>query len=181
MLKHHSAPDNPLNLRQPPSGGCVLKQHYVQMQLYMLGQPPSGGCVLKPIHAILNECWRLSAAFGRLRVETSFSDSFALITRQPPSGGCVLKHLEELVQQVEHRQPPSGGCVLKLYPPSSLWLTRWSAAFGRLRVETTACCRLLILTDQPPSGGCVLKQGRQLLRHLRELSAAFGRLRVETI
>ena len=36
-------------LRQPPSGGCVLKlsnQHTLGMNQI---QPPSGGCVLKPM------------------------------------------------------------------------------------------------------------------------------------
>ena len=34
--------------RQPPSGGCVLKQLGIWVQYWNPCQPPSGGCVLKP-------------------------------------------------------------------------------------------------------------------------------------
>ena len=55
-----------------------------------------------------------AAAFGRLCVETDFSQISHLIDlQQPPSGGCVLKHLEGLIEDEAGRQPPSGGCVLK--------------------------------------------------------------------
>ena len=33
--------------RQPPSGGCVLKQTTAIIALSLTAQPPSGGCVLK--------------------------------------------------------------------------------------------------------------------------------------
>ena len=57
----------------------------------------------------------MSAAFGRLCVETIFSDLMAAIEKiQPPSGGCVLKHkVLNHAEQVMMTQPPSGGCVLK--------------------------------------------------------------------
>ena len=34
-------------LKQPPSGGCVLKQFLVERGIGADEQPPSGGCVLK--------------------------------------------------------------------------------------------------------------------------------------
>ena len=34
-------------LKQPPSGGCVLKLVRTDNALKSIGQPPSGGCVLK--------------------------------------------------------------------------------------------------------------------------------------
>ena len=37
-------------LRQPPSGGCVLKQYIVFKVKTYLEQPPSGGCVLKLLY-----------------------------------------------------------------------------------------------------------------------------------
>ena len=57
--------------RQPPSGGCVLKQKFTCLHQVGNVQPPSGGCVLKrqcsaaPVHR------EASAAFRRLCVETS--------------------------------------------------------------------------------------------------------------
>ena len=39
---------------QPPSGGCVLKPHYMTHAEKSDLQPPSGGCVLKhPTGAVL--------------------------------------------------------------------------------------------------------------------------------
>ena len=78
-------------------------------------------------------------------------------------------------------QPPSGGCVLKQKHDDRLSKTRYSAAFGRLRVETCShkkspekghhqppsggCvlkphiyCFIILIKFQPPSGGCVLKR-----------------------
>ena len=57
-------------MRQPPSGGCVLKHALNQCVVNRLNQPPSGGCVLKL-------SFRLFASVMR--------------RGQPPSGGCVLK------------------------------------------------------------------------------------------
>ena len=56
-------------IRQPPSGGCVLKQSQQYLLDALAVQPPSGGCVLKPDTA----------------------DTAYLERHQPPSGGCVLK------------------------------------------------------------------------------------------
>ena len=54
-------------------------------------------------------------------------------------------------------QPPSGGCVLKLVLVPHPTLLIWSAAFGRLCVETISAKFKPRLIFQPPSGGCVLK------------------------
>ena len=60
--------------RQPPSGGCVLKQKVGKIHFGGHGQPPSGGCVLKHIR------FRIpvkpdAAAFRRLCVETLLDDT----------------------------------------------------------------------------------------------------------
>ena len=34
-------------IKQPPSGGCVLKLYKTQNCVLIYAQPPSGGCVLK--------------------------------------------------------------------------------------------------------------------------------------
>ena len=41
-----------LGVRQPPSGGCVLKLLKGMLINVFETQPPSGGCVLKPIYQI---------------------------------------------------------------------------------------------------------------------------------
>ena len=78
----------------------------------------------------------MSAAFGRLRVETLPEKSTLGSRPQPPSGGCVLKR--RMMWDVPPRkfQPPSGGCVLKQSHTRRQNHPR-TAAFGRLRVETT--------------------------------------------
>ena len=77
-----------------------------------------------------------SAAFGRLRVETNCG---TLPTKrnapQQPSGGCVLKPCVGSASCLIATQPPSGGCVLKHH------------------LSINSLCLLF----QPPSGGCVLK------------------------
>ena len=78
--------------RQPPSGGCVLKQQAIE----------GGFTDAQP------------AAFGRLCVETFFALSAFFGSAQPPSGGCVLKLRPGRHVPPFGRQPPSGGCVLKL-------------------------------------------------------------------
>ena len=56
---------------QPPSGGCVLKPRYFYHDWLTESQPPSGGCVLKQLeHHELTD-FQISAAFGRLCVETA--------------------------------------------------------------------------------------------------------------
>ena len=61
-------------IRQPPSGGCVLKRRDGGVRCKRMPQPPSGGCVLK-------------------RCKTS---GFCCVVIQPPSGGCVLKRFDQL-------------------------------------------------------------------------------------
>ena len=69
MLKLYNRCRVEAGIKQPPSGGCVLKHKYLFLKDFFGLQPPSGGCVLKQ-----NLC--------------TFSKSVHL---QPPSGGCVLK------------------------------------------------------------------------------------------
>ena len=57
-------------LKQPPSGGCVLKL-LITLPLNLGNkQPPSGGCVLKPPAWGATAAMMAAAAFGRLCVET---------------------------------------------------------------------------------------------------------------
>ena len=79
-------------MRQPPSGGCVLKHVCKYAQYKYACQPPSGGCVLKPLRRRVVLQVKVPAAFGRLCVETEMSSINRIGSRsQPPSGGCVLK------------------------------------------------------------------------------------------
>ena len=59
-------------LIQPPSGGCVLKHQHRFKRMQRCDQPPSGGCVLKQIMDNQYAGAELSAAFGRLCVETGW-------------------------------------------------------------------------------------------------------------
>ena len=106
-----------LMIKQPPSGGCVLKLYGCLVQSTPGQQPPSGGCVLKqqinqhlgrllvaaafarlcvetPI-VLLMALLAVAAAFARLCVETCRPSCCVSINSQPPSRGCVLKrHLQ---------------------------------------------------------------------------------------
>ena len=61
-------------MKQPPSGGCVLKLNQFIGTTNEFAQPPSGGCVLKLFLLV--------------------KEGMALM--QPPSGGCVLKRKDNL-------------------------------------------------------------------------------------
>ena len=50
-------------MKQPPSGGCVLKHGKHLFLLNTKKQPPSGGCVLKQINAT----WNSGKLSSRLR------------------------------------------------------------------------------------------------------------------
>ena len=71
----------------------MLKLPVFSMVLTKVKQPPSGGCVLKllvfPFFAILIN----AATFGWLCVETMRWRSVFMLSLQPPSGGCVLKQI----------------------------------------------------------------------------------------
>ena len=78
----------------------------------MQRQPPSGGCVLKQSFISTKAPRYIPAAFGRLCVETIDRLSDFFTTSQPPSGGCVLK-LPVLIKQCEKIEPAAFGrlCV----------------------------------------------------------------------
>ena len=65
-------------MRQPPSGGCVLKLLRQGRTQGSLSQPPSGGCVLKHRDNKNRQRIEKPAAFGRLCVETSMLLSASL-------------------------------------------------------------------------------------------------------
>ena len=136
VLKQRRERSHARRYRQPPSGGCVLKPHTAPKYDDLTKQPPSGGCVLKRAGNTCALCaWRAAAAFGRLCVETLARWGGRARCRQPPSGGCVLKP-----QLGRHRR-----------------MRRRAAAFGRLCVETLLVMFMVFSLEQPPSGGCVLK------------------------
>ena len=188
---------------QPPSGGCVLKQHRAVESSTLGTQPPSGGCVLKLSDRLSRQKWLYPAAFRRLCVETlSQKKAVKECNGQPPSGGCVLKQQVEAEIQAITNQPPSGGCVLKQLLLARCFRTYKPAAFRRLCVETAnkspdaaadwpaAFRRLCVETvngltnrkgsNQPPSGGCVLKPLPCRTGANAPNPAAFRRLCVET-
>ena len=57
-------------MKQPPSGGCVLKPTMANASVDADLQPPSGGCVLKRLFEKQPDKTLKAAAFGRLCVET---------------------------------------------------------------------------------------------------------------
>ena len=99
---------------QPPTGGCVLKLRDADDTEAKQIQPPTGGCVLKHLAA-------MPKIAGR---------------RQPPTGGCVLKLMLAIVSVIHECQPPTGGCVLKRCQHRQRHRRAYSAAHGRLCVET---------------------------------------------
>ena len=75
-------------MKQPPSGGCVLKLLENKIDLQSLAQPPSGGCVLKPPIDLI--ClFHTAATFGWLCVET--------VTTNPIQNYIVGSHLRVAV------------------------------------------------------------------------------------
>ena len=128
-------------MRQPPSGGCVLKPLHASIQQKTGSQPPSGGCVLKRRRIGRRLPPHPPAAFGRLCVETASVACGGSAICQPPSGGCVLKLCVCFGGHPPYRaQPPSGGCVLKQAILTAPLVNLNPAAFGRLCVETAFIC-----------------------------------------
>ncbi len=105
----------------------------------------------------------ISAAFGRLCVETKTVGDRAYRYAQPPSGGCVLKLRLSMQYLPLCSQPPSGGCVLKpIQRFDNLLLGSQPPSGGCVLKLLVQEARLKALF-QPPSGGCVLKHGTACL------------------
>ena len=107
------------DVRQPPSGGCVLKPSLPTDRQGIEYQPPSGGCVLKP------SFWQIlhslpSAAFGRLCVETGSGDPMVSYQETAAFGRLCVETISPISINHNNAQPPSGGCVLKLGKTTSL-------------------------------------------------------------
>ena len=134
-MKHIARKHIFLNISQPPSGGCVLKQPIPGNHSWRITQPPSGGCVLKPSNRKYPCRYTAPAAFGRLCVET-FPFFLPVLIFPPAAFGRL--------------------CVETIWS-SIYWRSEWSAAFGRLCVETASSAFKSHEIAQPPSGGCVLK------------------------
>ena len=66
-------------------------------------QPPLGGCVLKQMFRSFQRCDVSPAAFRRLCVETAHAETSSTSAAQPPLGGCVLK-LGEVRQAEQYLQ-----------------------------------------------------------------------------
>ena len=126
--------------KQPPSGGCVLKHSWGDINYGCILQPPSGGCVLKLSFDFILNVFDFAATFGWLCVETSHLRQFSCHLAAATFGWlCVETRRYALCKQRHSTQPPSGGCVLKL-----MWLCVWTlnalaATFGWLCVETVFC------------------------------------------
>ena len=79
-------------------------------------------------------------------------------------------------------QPPSGGCVLKQAEHNDQVAVLQSAAFGRLRVETTSVNFKKSFLNSAAFGRLRVETDRKnFVRYIAARSAAFGRLRVETL
>ena len=80
------------------------------------------------------------------------------MTAQPPSGGCVLKQDRNIRLPTVVYSAAFGRLCVETLVACSLLRLLGSAAFGRLCVETDADYEVLAKgVNQPPSGGCVLK------------------------
>ena len=98
----------------------------------------------------------VSAAFGRLCVETFVREGCGCGIDQPPSGGCVLKQLRPRTG-LGIQTAAFGRLCVETESHTRNGNTPPSAAFGRLCVETSKGCTPPVRAKQPPSGGCVLK------------------------
>ena len=77
---------------QPPSGGCVLKQHQLASVISRNAAATFGWLCVETSDIDLASQSRQAATFGWLCVETIFQGLVSLLYgSQPPSGGCVLK------------------------------------------------------------------------------------------
>ena len=144
--------------RQPPSGGCVLKQIVINYAGQKNIQPPSGGCVLKPPSSMRCGIFPAPAAFGRLCVETRRAGARPESPHPAAFGRLCVETRRTHRPAALWLQPPSGGCVLKQPVGAAELHILDPAAFGRLCVETVSELLDFGLPDQPPSGGCVLKR-----------------------
>ena len=168
-------------VRQPPSGGCVLKLYTYIPDNIALMQPPSGGCVLKLSQVKQSLKMKDAAAFGRLCVETIADELSSKPNKtQPPSGGCVLKQFMNDVKKQFGLQPPSGGCVLKRATARMIFPLTFAAAFGRLCVETGVYGWNWTAYRAAAFGRLCVETYCRLVKKDGELAAAFGRLCVET-
>ena len=116
---------------------CVETRQSTALLLFLVRQPPSGGCVLKPVRSISLQRTPPAATFGWLCVETRLACLTIWQPKQPPSGGCVLKRYQVVGRTEKTKQPPSGGCVLKHYKIDCDKLDELAATFGWLCVETS--------------------------------------------
>ena len=114
MLKLYCKQKNSPVIKQPPSGGCVLKHLIVEIHRTAYWQPPSGGCVLKQSTNQLVE-------FG---------------TEQPPSGGCVLKPITVKIHTIIPVAATFGWLCVETMFFLSMGCQNQAATFGWLCVET---------------------------------------------
>ena len=122
---------------QPPSGGCVLKQHYIAEIDRTLKPAAFRRLCVETNFKISPIPTPNPAAFRRLCVETQIRLYYWIfLYSQPPSGGCVLKPSDAMNLAYIAAQPPSGGCVLKRSFYIYCHNKRLPAAFRRLCVET---------------------------------------------
>ena len=78
----------------------------------------------------------ITAAFGRLCVETAGSKTPEIVEWQPPSGGCVLKPVPSFADTAKVGAAAFGRLCVETYKRAFNNRHFITAAFGRLCVET---------------------------------------------
>ena len=173
----------PGGIRQPAAFRrlCVETLIWLKKQSALPTQPPSGGCVLKQHQNALIGNGIIPAAFRRLCVETGahaigFDGQPAAFRRL-----CVETMTDYYVEQCGEDQPPSGGCVLKPHQRCCQQSSDGPAAFRRLCVETLNT--LMRWPGCHPAAFRRLCVETSLIPNCRKTwrPAAFRRLCVETV
>ena len=115
--------------RQPPSGGCVLKQYGQSRICGRFHAAAFGRLCVETTWKSWPFCKSVAAAFGRLCVETATkSGTFEPLGAAAFGRLCVETLLNGISMNLP-LQPPSGGCVLK----RDTWASTVALTGSRLR------------------------------------------------
>ena len=112
----------------------MLKPGWIDQAKDRIRQPPSGGCVLKPAGE-KEACHDDGpAAFRRLCVETQNpTRRWLMAAAQPPSGGCVLK------LHPSHRKGRAGPAAFRRLCVETIFLMNWSREVRPSRLQAAVC------------------------------------------
>ena len=72
-------------------GRLCVETRFLQVSSRLLRQPPSGGCVLKPVGSAVITHGHIQPPSGGCVLKRHINCNGAQPHSQPPSGGCVLK------------------------------------------------------------------------------------------